>query len=149
MLLHARWLLQTGRSPLPDVAAYAAMPKVSPGPQAGGKLAGNALTQASMLRIAADWQSSHGLPAAATIAQGLAALADSERLAGGVSTHRQAERGALLAVNARIQKEPSAKKQAAEEAAALLRPALHDRPPLTWLYRSYLEAAEQYLKTAQ
>lgn len=143
LLLRARWLLRTGKSPLPLVAALAALPKVTPGPQAAGRLASIELTRACLFRLVADWQSSHGLPAATTIDQGLAAVADSNRLAGGLLAKAQAERGALLALQARTQSDSSAQKQTAQEAAALLRAALRDSPPLAWGYRSYLESTAQ------
>jgi serine/threonine-protein kinase len=140
LLLRARWLLRTGKSPLPVVAALAALPQVTPGPQCAGKLASIALNRAQLWRLVADWQSSHGQPAAEAIAQGLAAVAESDRLAGGVLTRAQAERGALLALKAQALGEPSARKQTATEATALLQAALHDSPPLAWHYRSYLQA---------
>ena len=148
LLLQARWLAHTGKSPQPVVAAYDAMVKGTPGPHTGGKPAQRALTRASLLRVTADWQSSHGLPAAATVAEGLAAMDESERMNSGTNARMRAERGALLAVKARTQNEPGARKTTAQEAAALLRTALHDSPPLTWNYRPYLEAMELLLKTA-
>lgn len=141
LLLRARWLLQSGKSPLPVVAALAALPQVAPGPQCAGKLANIELNRAQLWRLVADWQSRHGQPAAATIAQGLAAVAEADRRAGSTLTRAQAERGALLALKAQTLGEPGARGQAAKEAAALLQAALRDSPPLGWQYRSYLEAA--------
>lgn len=155
LLLRARWLLRAGKSPLPVLTMFAALPKVTLGPQSEGKLASIELTRAQLLRLAASWQSSHGpkataataaattaaTPASATIDQGLAALDEADRLAGGLVARAQAERGALLALKAQALTDPSAKKQAAREATALLQAALHDSPPLTADYRSYLEAA--------
>ncbi|HRI52540.1 MAG TPA: protein kinase [Pseudomonadota bacterium] len=153
LVLRARWLLRTGKSPLPVMTAFAALPKVTLGPQSAGKLASIELTRAQLLRLGADWQSSHGpsvtvttaaAPAAASAAlidQGLAAVADSARLGGGAPPRGQAEHGALLALKAQSLADPSAKKQAAKEAAALLQAALRDSPPLAAEYRSHVEAA--------
>lgn len=143
LLLRARWLLRTGKSPLPLVAALAALPKVTLGLQSQGKLASIELTRAQLLRMIADWQSSHGQgqKTAVTIDQGLAAVAESERLAGGSLARAQAERGALLALKAQTLTDPSARRQAGKDAAAILEAALRDCPPLALSHRSYLEAA--------
>ena len=153
----ARWLLRTGKSPLPVMTAFAALPKVTLGPQSAGKLASIELTRAQLLRLGADWQNSHGprvtvttatTPAAASgatplalIDQGLAAVADSARLGGGSPPRAQAEHGALLVLKAQTLADPTAKQQAAKEATALLQAALRDSPPLAVEYRSHVEAA--------
>ena len=49
--LRARWLLRTGKSPLPVMTAFAALPKVALGPQSAGKLASIELTRAQLLRL--------------------------------------------------------------------------------------------------
>ena len=63
------------------------------------------------------------------------------RMGGGAPPRGQAEHGALLALKAQSLADPSAKKQAAKEAAALLQAALRDSPPLAAEYRSHVEAA--------